>query len=488
MKIRDSVVKVVIGLLVMFSSICANAYRATGTSTEPNVWTRNYSGVLAAAKNTGYPILIVIVNSATCGHCHVLNQLTLNSATFAKMERELTFYKLMMDAPNGGEFSTVTSRYYKYFDSAMYPIIGVLRNDGSMYGSFGNRTTDSRDVSSDIRKLIERLAKEQGADVWSASGVTPIEEVPIKLTVQDWAARLKGKINGLAFDSNQEMIASFALNLTSRGKVMCRFISSSRRTTIKGMLSLDGEIPQIKGETFLLKYDGASKTWSGNWGDYAAYASSLSSAAKGSVYTSSATNLTSSGFVSVTFKNNNGKVVGMVGGKKKVSAKGVAVVIPSAIVVEELGKWATGSDVSFVPALKTGKLSGGVAISANGTMKVSFDAYGRTWTGVGAIWPKKVDYSADTGNKVLRIADLEIPIKIMGGTKMLVVGNNEMSVRLFTKAGNGTFKGRVKLPEGMCRFEGALLQEGKSVYGIGVSFGAGVYKVEIGDAYTPKSQ
>ena len=478
----EFVKKTVAGFLAIGVSLCALAYRTTNTSTEPNVWTRNYSGVLGAAAKTGYPVLIIIVNSATCGHCHVMNQLTLNSPGFAQMEQELTFYKLMMDAPNGGEFQTVVNRYYRYFNNGMYPIIGVLRKDGSMYGAFGNRTTDSRDVSSDIRQLIENLAKEQGADIWSGSGVTPSTSVvtPAKPTVQDWAAKLKGKANGVAFDANQEVVASFTANLNARGKASVRFVTSSGRATAKGELSLDGEVPQIRGDSLLLKYDEAAKTWCGRWGDYAAYASTLPSKGQNGVYTAAATNVTASGFVNVTVKNGKGKVAGVVGGKNRISANGVALLLPPAIVVAELDRWAADSDLTFVPVVKAGKFSGCAAVSSSGGMAVSFRAFGRNWTGSGATWSGNTNLSVLSG-KVLRIAGMEIPVQVKGAKK-IAAGDNSVSARLSATVRNGTFKGSVKLPTGSCRFEGAFLRDGKSVYGIGVSYGAGVYLVEIGDA------
>ena len=70
----------------------------------------------------------------------------------------------------------------------------------------------------------------------------------------------------------------------------------------------------------------------------------------------------------------------------------------------------------------------------------------------------------------------------MSNPKKIAAGDNSVSARLSATVRNGTFKGSVKLPTGTCRFEGAFLRDGKSVYGIGVSYGAGVYLVEIGDA------
>ena len=485
MKVSSILAKVVVGTLVVGVSVFANAgYRTTGTDTVPNVWTRNYTGVLAAAQQTGYPILIVVVNSASCGHCHVLNDLTLNSANFAKMESELTFYKLMIDAPEGGDYNTVVRRYSGYFDSGMYPIIGVLRSNGDMYGSFGNRTTDTRDVSLDIRQLIESLAKEQGADIWSGSGVQPFSEVSAieadKPTALTWAAKLKGKINGVAFDGNQEVVASFTVNLTAKGKATVKFATDYGRVTGKGDLTLDGEVPQLVGNALLLKYDAALGAWSGNWGIYAAYASSLSTSAYNGVYTSSATNAVASGYVSVTIKNGKGKVSGMVGGNNKVSSNDAVIVLPAGMLATGLGKWASGSDVAFVPAIKAGKFCGGVAVSAGGATVVSLAAFGMNFTGAGSAWSVDSGLSGLSG-KVLRIADLEIPVRVVN-EKKVAVGDNSVAARLSAVAKTGMFKGSAKLPAGSCRFEGALVRDGQSVYGIGTSYGSVVGRVEIGDA------
>ena len=483
MKVSSLVAKMIVGMLAVSVSVCANAgYRTTGTDTVPNVWTRNYTGVLAAAQQTGYPILIVVVNSASCGHCHILNATTLNSADFAKMESELIFYKLMIDAPEGGDFGTVSRRYSSYFDSGMYPIIGVLRSNGDMYGAFSNRTTDSRDVSLDIRQFIESLAKEQGADIWS--GVQPFSEVSAieasKPTALEWAAKLKGKINGLVFDANQEIVASFMVNLTAKGRATVRFSTANGRATGRGDLSLDGEVPQIVGDSLFLKYDAALGVWSGSWGDNAAYASPLSASAYNGAYTSSATNAVASGYISVTIRNGKGKVSGMVGGKNKISSNDAVIVLPASIMAAGLGKWTSDSDVAFVPAIKAGKLSGGVAVSAGGATVVSLTAFGMNLTGAGSAWPVNSGVS-DLSGKVLRVADLEIPVQVVNDKKV-AVGDNSVAARLSAMARTGVFKGSAKLPAGTCRFEGVLVRDGQSVYGIGTSYGSVVGRVEIGDA------
>lgn len=492
MKSAAFVKKAIIGLMVAGLSACAwGAYRTTGTSTEPNVWTRNYSGVLAAAKQTGYPILIVIVNSATCGHCHILNQLTLNSSAFAQMERELTFYKLMMDAPNGGEFQTTVNRYYSYFNYGMYPIIGVLRKDGSMYGSFGNRTTDGRDVTADVRSLIERLATEQGADIWSGSGATPTPYVPPKPTAAEWAAKLKGKTNGLLFDGNQNLTGSFAASLTSNGRMMARITTRTGNETVRGNLTLANDMPQVKSEGLSLVYNEKTGVWSGSWRDFVVLAGAASSKSYAGLYTVQAANSsgTKAGCLTVTLnKTGKGKVSGLLNGRNKISASGNAVVLPASVIADNLPAWYCAFDAAFVAAVKRGAFAGGMAIAKDGTARGKMSAFGIDWEATGAKFGAS-DLTPLKGQMLkIRLPSglVEVAITTKNNSKQIATVANDYTARVTAMVKKGTFKGSAKINGVRLSFEGVLLAENGSIRGEGVSYGpGGVHPVSIGPA-TPE--
>ena len=474
------------GALFLGASFIASAwgmpYRTAGTGTAPNVWTRNYSGVMAEAKTTGYPVLIVVVDSDSCGHCHLMNQLTLSSAEFAALEKDETFYCVMMDYPYAGassDWSRILKLYLSYFDYGMYPLIAVLRRDGSVYGSFGNRTTDSRNVAADLRRMIVNLSAEQTGN----GGMATSQPVPV-LSLSEWAARLKGKANGIVFDGGQNLAGSFVLNITAKGKATAKFTSISGKTTVKGMLSVKDNVPQIVSGALSLSYDAETGVWRGSWNGNPAYASTASASAYSSLYTASATNSTQSGYVTVTLKNGKGKVAGLVGGKNKINVNGAAVVLPAAIIAEELGDWGLGVAAAFVPAIKNGKFSGGIALGQNGKARAALTAFGAKWAGGGAKCATNTDLAA-LGETTLRLVRgeeiLEVPVRVLGSRK-ISAGANDYDGRLSAAVKKGTFKGKLKVLGAKYTLEGALIKEGSVIVGVGVSYGAGVHVVEIGEA------
>lgn len=487
MKNMVFVKKAMIGLLVAGLSVCAWAYRSTSTSTEPNVWSRNYSGVLAAAAQTGYPILIVIVNSATCGHCHILNQLTLNSAAFAKMESELTFYKLMMDAPNGGEFQTVASKYYSYFNNGMYPVIGVVRKDGSMYGAYGNWTTDERDVTAEIRSLIEKLATEQGADIWSGSGVapavSPAAAAAPKLTITEWAAKLKGKANGILFDANQNVAGNLTATIAQRGKVTLKMTTRNGNENIRGEMTLADNKPQVKVDDLSLTYDPQTGAWSGTWNGLTVLASTTSPKGYDGLYTAQATNAGGSkaGFLTVTLNaTGKGNTVGLLNGRNKVSAVGNAVVLPAALIAANLPAWQCASDAAFIPVVKRGVFTGGMAVTKNGTAFGQITAFDDRWEARGARFAQSNLSSLSKKAIKIRMPSKTVEIGLAAKGQGIVAVANDYAARITVTVKKGTFKGNAKIDDARLSFEGVLIAEGGDVRGAGVSYGpGGVYAVAL---------
>ena len=81
-------IKSVVAAVAMASAACAYGFSLprVGTGTELNTWSRNISGVLDAAKTTGYPIFLVMINDSSsgegCSHCKTFVENTLNKAEF----------------------------------------------------------------------------------------------------------------------------------------------------------------------------------------------------------------------------------------------------------------------------------------------------------------------------------------------------------------------------------------------------------------------
>lgn len=466
------------------------AYRNIGSSTTPNTWTSNYWGVLSEAEKTGYPIIYIDVNSSTCGHCHTLNSLTLSSAEFKALENDLVAYLVMTD--DASSRTAGGARLYDVFESyyggGQYPIIAVVANNGTVYGYFNNFTTDTRNVASDIRKMVEELSIKQTGQInytdgTSAAGTPTPAPAPVvyPTTLAGWTAFLKGRANGIALDANGSVAGTLALNATARGKVTAKVVTLGGRANIKAEMTLDAEgNPAFSGSGLAMTYDKGSSTWVGEYNGGKALASKVSAKGFDGLYTTAAKSSagTSSGYLTLTAKNGKGRVMGILNGNNKVSVNGAGVVLPAKVVAENIKDWNIATDIAVYPVLKANKgISGCVIAAKGGAAAGTLKAFGGTWVAEGAKWNTATSLAPLNG-KSLKVGEYEIPVTVSGGK--LAAGVNAYKARIQAQAKKGIFKGMLKLASGNLRFEGALLGSGAEVHGSGVSFGAGVFPVTLG--------
>ena len=96
-------------LMAVVSSVYGFSLPIVGTGTELNKWSRNISGVLAAAKTTGYPIFLVMINDSStgegCEHCKLFVERTLNTAEFDAINE--SFQATFLELFGGGKASLV---------------------------------------------------------------------------------------------------------------------------------------------------------------------------------------------------------------------------------------------------------------------------------------------------------------------------------------------------------------------------------------------
>ena len=476
-----------VSALCMLASLVAMAvnYPSAGTSTEPNVWTKNFTGVLEAAKTTGYPILLIVVNSGGCGHCHTMMENTINTATFAAAERELTFYKVLMDMPYSYPSADWNKAWNGYkgqcADSGMFPILAVLRKDGSVYGNYGNKITDKRGVASELRSLIENLAAEQGADI--DNGYVPPKDpdpAPV-ISVSAWASKLKGKVNGLLFDANQDIAGSFIMKINRKGVVTAKISTASGNKTLRGKLVAADDSVQAAGGDMALDYNTSSKTWTGSLKGLSAFSGVAFSTANDGLYTAGAESGERAGYLTLSLKRGKGKIAGYLGGKNKISVSGAAVKLPAAVLSNGLDRWYDGKDLVFVPAVKRGKLSGGGAVSPDGLFRGTIRAFSSYWVAEGFKWTAG-GLSALDGT----VLSVEMPggtaealLKTVGGNK-IAVASSDGDIKVSANVRQGTFKGSGKVNGSKFTIVGALVKNGTGIVGEGVTFGAGAYQVSIG--------
>ena len=152
-----SIVKSIVAAAVLYAASATAAVLPTvGTGTEPNQWTRNMEGVLAAAKTTGLPILLVMINDSStgdgCQHCMQFARNTLNTDNFANIVASYKFYMVLLNKwPSETAYGNVSETYFRnYFlkyemgDSG-YPQVIIIKPDGKRYAGWSYET---RPVSS----------------------------------------------------------------------------------------------------------------------------------------------------------------------------------------------------------------------------------------------------------------------------------------------------------------------------------------------------
>ena len=171
-------IRSLVALAAMAFAVCAHGFvlPLVGTGTELNKWSRNMSGVLAAAKTTGYPIFLVMINDSStgegCGHCKLFVERTLNTSEFEATVRDYKFYMVLLNywgsdtgrsQPNYGGVSSAMfmQNFYAYASDRGYPVVAVIRPDGRKYKGWGDSTNPSTrgtTMNQLIRQAIADLA------------------------------------------------------------------------------------------------------------------------------------------------------------------------------------------------------------------------------------------------------------------------------------------------------------------------------------------
>lgn len=150
-----------VAVMATMAAVAASAavLPRVGTDTVPNVWTRNIDGVLAAAKTTNLPILLVMINDSStgdgCQHCMQFVNRTLNTENFANIVASHTFYMVLLNdygntsglcEPDYGCVSSALFDQYFYTYNAGdsgYPQVSVIRPDGTRYTGWSYKTNPS---------------------------------------------------------------------------------------------------------------------------------------------------------------------------------------------------------------------------------------------------------------------------------------------------------------------------------------------------------
>ena len=199
--------KALLASLLMTASVGAAFLPDVGTGTDPNHWTRNMDGVLAAAKTTGYPIFLVMVNEASdgtgCSHCKDFMVNTINTDNFRSIVNDYKFYMVFLNIwgadtagsqpAYGGVSSAYFMNYFRMYAASQtsYPCVAVIKPDGSRYAAWshgGNPSTKAPILHTYIRAAIAALAVSDTIFSLEAPNGTAISVTPP--AVATWAGQV----------------------------------------------------------------------------------------------------------------------------------------------------------------------------------------------------------------------------------------------------------------------------------------------------------
>lgn len=166
--------KIVVSLMSLFSlfAVEASVLPQVGNSTSPNVWTKNVTGVFAAAKQTRYPILLAVINDTDagvgCSHCMLFLERTVYSDEFKALQKKYKFYMVLLNYQQGaqGYVSNATATTYsnRYGHNGLLdilPDVAIIDPDGKKVKGFGYPTTDnnfSSKIEEQLRKFVAKYS------------------------------------------------------------------------------------------------------------------------------------------------------------------------------------------------------------------------------------------------------------------------------------------------------------------------------------------
>ena len=171
--------KIMLAVMATLATLASSAFSlpSVGDSTAPCVWTRNITGVRAAAKTTGYPMLVVVINDSNegegCDHCKSF--LEHNRAGIEALAKNYKFYMVLLNYWSGANgYSSLASTYRINF--GVYPIlpsVSVRAPDGTVSKGWGYPLVDGNIVSR-IKDEIEKFAVKKSTFALSA-GTTSVK-------------------------------------------------------------------------------------------------------------------------------------------------------------------------------------------------------------------------------------------------------------------------------------------------------------------------
>lgn len=174
---------ITIAAAMVSATLLSGGLPSVGNGTEPNVWTKNMEGVLAAAKETGYPILLVMINDSVtgegCSHCWTFVQQTLNNPEFTRIAKTYPFYMVLINlwpgAPGWVSEDYFLNYFFKYASRETFPLVATLKSNGSIdYNAWSQPNTEAALFYAKIEARLSAMVKKSTVLNLSAT----LDEVP----------------------------------------------------------------------------------------------------------------------------------------------------------------------------------------------------------------------------------------------------------------------------------------------------------------------
>ena len=494
--------KSIIKCIVAAVALCAvNAMAAVlpqvGNGTEPNQWTRNMDGVLAAAKTTNLPILLVMINDSStgegCQHCMKLVNNTLNTENFANVVARYKFYMVLLNywsspsepAYGGVSESVFDTYFYKYQAGDYgYPQVAVIRPDGTRYTGWSYET---RPVSTGGNTLHQHIA-EAIADL--STGETPAvvtptqpsQPTPTEPSEEQTTGRIaitytKPKYVLFFFNGNDDVVASAQLKITATRRWNAKITEGGRVKTLRGTVKSfkDGRLETDSSELKVV-YDPKNGMWTGSASGRRVYGKSVDKADatwKGvwnvGIALSSAANLGGWASASIGF---SGKITfsGKISNKIKIAGGCYSAVFPSGFVTANLPRWAGKGNVRFGHAsTRTGVNVGCAFFNDDGTLGGNVSLGSQVFdVVVGSRWKK--DLIAGLNGMTFRTTGAgNVAVPIVASGNKIAPGADNYGARIRCTVSKGLLSATYKVNGKTCTATGVIYAADRA----SVAFGGG---------------
>ncbi len=491
-----SIVKSIVAAAVLYAASATAAVLPTvGTGTEPNQWTRNMEGVLAAAKTTGLPILLVMINDSStgdgCQHCMQFIRNTLNTDNFANIVASYKFYMVLLNKwPSESAYGNVSETYFRnYFlkyemgDSG-YPQVILIKPDGKRYAGWSYET---RPVSSSGPALYQYLSASIAEIAPTSSGWVPTAVAPAAsaTTTETTSSSTqsgavvsstevpRGKYALFFFNGSDEIVASAQLRVAARGRWTAKIQEGGVATTLRGSVVKSDGVLSTGSSALNLTYDTSTGIWSGTHSGrrvYGKVADKADATWKGAwnVGFYSSASPTQGGWATATV-GTTGRIAfnGKISNTTKISGNCESAVFPAAFVSAYVPRWAGRGNVRFAHGSTRAGVNVGCALFADGTLGGSVSYGSQTFDAVeGSFWNKGL-IAGMNGKTFGTVGAGYISVPVTASERKIAAGANDYNARIRCTASKGQVAATYKLNGKTYKSSGVIYSTGYAPNAIG---------------------